>query len=161
MADKNKVVIDCEPTEVISEYPLVIANPKRTKHIHTYGGLSEFFRQLKNGLLMGTICTGCVDAQIWIPPRAHCPDCWKEMTWVPVEPKGKIYSHSTTLYPGEGFKASVPCHLISVEIPGMWTKPMSYLSEGEPYIGMKVKAVFRTKNPTYTILDLSWIPDEA
>ena len=38
---------------------------------------------------------------------------------------------------------------------------MEYLSVGEPGIGMKVVPVFNTTNPSYTILDLSWIPEVA
>jgi hypothetical protein len=38
---------------------------------------------------------------------------------------------------------------------------MEYLSVGEPGIGMKVVPVFNTTNPSYTILDLSWIPEGA
>jgi hypothetical protein len=35
---------------------------------------------------------------------------------------------------------------------------MSYLSLGDPEFGMKVVPIFKTKDPTYTILDLSWVP---
>ena len=35
---------------------------------------------------------------------------------------------------------------------------MSYLKEGQPRIGMKIKAVFNMEHPTNTILDLAWIP---
>ena len=48
--------------------------------------------------------------------------------------------------------------LISVEIEGVCTKLMSYMKEGKPEFGMKVKAVFETKSPTNTILDLAWVP---
>jgi len=33
-----------------------------------------------------------------------------------------------------------------------------WLKEGKPEIGMPVKAVFRTENPTHTILDICWVP---
>ena len=36
---------------------------------------------------------------------------------------------------------------------------MSYLSAGEPKIGLKVVPIFNTLDPTYTILDLSWVAD--
>ena len=41
---------------------------------------------------------------------------------------------------------------------GGCTKLMSYLKEGEPKIGLPVKAVFNTEAPTNTILDLAWVP---
>jgi hypothetical protein len=62
------------------------------------------------------------------------------------------------LYPGALFRASVPCPLISVAIEGVCTRIMSYLAEGEPEIGMSIKARFNTENPTHKILDLSWVP---
>lgn len=143
---------------------LVKFNRKEIVHAHSYGGLSKFFLWLQKNALMGTKCWNCggVDGNIWLPPRMDCPDCWGKMIWLTVNPEGaKVYTHSMTNYPGAGFKGSVPCPLISVEIPGVCTKIMSYLSEfgeGEPYIGMPVKPIFRIKNPTYTILDLSWVP---
>ena len=49
-------------------------------------------------------------------------------------------------------------HDVSVEIEGVCTKLMSYLKEGEPQIGLTIRAVFNTQVPTHTILDLAWIP---
>jgi hypothetical protein len=36
---------------------------------------------------------------------------------------------------------------------------MSYLSLGEPKFDMKVIPIFKTSGPTFTILDLSWVPE--
>ena len=36
---------------------------------------------------------------------------------------------------------------------------MSYLPVGEPKIGMRILPIFQTKNPTFTILDLAWVPE--
>ena len=44
------------------------------------------------------------------------------------------------------------------EFDGVDTILMSYLSVGEPEIGMKLVPIFQTKNTTSTILDLSWVP---
>lgn len=139
----------------------VIKNQKTATHNHSYGGLTPFFEGLTRGKLWGTRCIYC-RSDLWLPPRVDCPDCWEKMRWFEVNTEGAtVYSHSITNYPGEGFKASVPCPLISVEIPGVCTKLMSYLSEfgeDEPYIGMPIRPVFRTDHPTRTILDLSWVP---
>ena len=80
------------------------------------------------------------------------------MEWVEAPTVGKVYTHSTVLYPGAPFRASPPCPLISVEIEGVCTKMMGYLKEGKPEMGMAVKAVFNTEKPTNTILDLAWVP---
>jgi uncharacterized OB-fold protein len=162
--DKNNLLAKEFLKQQIPKDILVKYNFKQILHAHSYGGLSKFFTQLRKGTLMGTICRDCggVEGNIWLPPRVHCPDCWKNMSWIPINPDGaKVYTYSMANYPGAGFKGSVPCPLISVEIPGVSTKFMSYLSkfgENEPYIGMPIKPVFRKKDPTHTILDVSWVP---
>jgi uncharacterized protein len=52
-----------------------------------------------------------------------------------------------------------PIKFINVEFDGIDTILMSYLSIGEPKIGMRVVPIFRTVNPTYTITDLSWVKE--
>ena len=61
-------------------------------------------------------------------------------------------------YPGELFRLAPGTPLISVELEGVCTKLMSWLKDGKPAFGMKVKAVFNTAKPTNTILDLAWVP---
>lgn len=140
---------------------LVLENPRTIMHLHSYGGISRFFEGLAMGALLGTKCVRC-NGEIWLPPRVHCPDCWEEMLWQTVDTReARVYSFSVTNYPGAGFKGTVPCPLISLAIPKVCTNMMSYLSEfgdDEPYIGMRVKPIFRREKPTRTILDLSWVP---
>lgn len=177
---RQKVEIDGNEGRLISELfkqPVpsdvwVLENKKNIVHMHSYGGLSRFFYYLSEEMLLGTYCRHCAFetrlsphdrvAEVWLPPRVHCPDCWNKMAWCEVNTENaRVYSFSVTNFPGAGFRGTVPCSLISLEIPGVCTNMMSYLSEfgeGEPYIGMPVRPVFRTKNPTRTILDLSWVP---
>jgi len=146
--------------EVLSLSPLVIKNPKNHFHIHSYGGLTRFYQGLCAARLLGTRCTNgeCRERRIWLPPRAYCPDCLRPMEWVEAPQTGEIFTHTTVEYPGSSFKLSTPCPLISVSLEGVCTKLMSYLKEGRPEIGLKVRAWFRTENPTHTILDLAWVP---
>ena len=51
-----------------------------------------------------------------------------------------------------------PIRFINIEFENVSTILFSYLLLGEPYIGLRVKPVFKVFNPTYTILDLSWVP---
>ncbi len=148
------------PLEVLAADPLTIKNQKNWYHIHSYGGWGRFFTGLQDGKLLATRCVNsdCGEDRLWLPPRCQCPDCWHDMEWVEAPTVGEVYTHSTVLYPGELFKASTPCPLISVSIEGVGTKLMSYLKEGEPTIGMPIKAVFNRENPTNTILDLAWVP---
>ena len=142
----------------------VIDFPRSINHIHTYGLLSPFFEGLRKGELRATRCPNskCAEKRLWLPPRAHCPDCYTEMVWetLPKPVIGKIYTFTQVVYAGIGVELSTPYWQIDVEIPGLATIPKSYLLYGEPHIGMKVKAEFRTKNPTNTVLDYCWVPYE-
>jgi len=149
-----------ETLEVLNADPLVIKNPKDWYHIHAYGGCGKFFQGLVQGKILATRCTNeeCEENRLWLPPRSQCPDCWHDMDWVEAPQQGKIYTWSIIKYPGAPFKLPDGTPLISVDLPGVCTKMLSWLKEGEPEIGMPVKAVFNTKNPTNTILDLAWVP---
>ncbi|MHC5108330.1 MAG: Zn-ribbon domain-containing OB-fold protein [Planctomycetota bacterium] len=144
-----------------NEDPLVIVNPKTWGHYHSYGGWGKFFKGLQREKLLATRCTNdaCAEKRMWLPPRCECPDCWHDMDWVEAPQRGTIYTWSVVKYPGELFKLPPDTPLISVDIAGVCTKLMSFLKEGKPEIGMPVRAVFNTENPTNSILDMAWIPD--
>lgn len=142
----------------------VIEWPRTLTHVHTYGMLSPFFQGLKEGKLMATFCPNkkCEENRLWIPPRAHCPDCHTEMKWKTLRSPvmGEVYAFAQVVYAGIGIELSTPYWQIDVQIPGLATVPKSYLLYGKPYIGMKVRAEFRTEKPTNTILDYYWVPVE-
>ena len=146
--------------EVIKDDPFVIKNPKTWYHSHSYGGWGKFFKGLREQKLLATRCTNpkCSEKRLWLPPRSECPDCWHPMKWAEAPQQGTIYTHSVGKYPGELFKLPPETPLISVDIEGVCTKLMGWLKERTPEFGMPVKAVFNTKKPTNTILDLAWIP---
>lgn len=160
---RKKVRFIGKPLKVKQEEPgKVIEWPRKLVHYHTYGQLSKFFEGLKEGKIFTTRCVNpdCFEKRPWLPPRADCPDCYQPMEWweFPQPTIGEIFTFTRVEYPGEGIELSTPYWQIDVKIPGLATIPKGYLLYGEPYIGMKVKAGFRTKNPTNTILDLYWIP---
>ncbi len=142
----------------------VIEWPRSFTHIHTYGMLSPFFEGLREGRLMATRCPNetCTEKRLWIPPRGHCPDCHTEMAWETLANPviGTIHTFTEVVYAGTGIEISTPYWQVDVEIPGLATIPKSYLLYGKPHIGMKVKAEFRTKKPTNTVLDYYWVPYE-
>jgi uncharacterized OB-fold protein len=146
--------------EVINESPLVIENPKTWSHYHTYGGWGKFFKGLQEEKLLATRCTNpdCSEKRLWLPPRCECPDCWHDMEWAEAPQQGTVYTWSIIKYPGELFKLPADTPLVSVELKGVCTKLMGWLKDGKPKMGMPIKAVFNTKAPTNTILDLAWVP---
>jgi len=162
---KDQIKFVGQVTKIRQKEPAtVIEWPRSLTHVHTYGLLSPFFEGLRKGELRATRCPNknCPENRLWIPPRAHCPDCHTEMKWktLPNPVIGKIYTFTEVVYAGIGIELSTPYWQVDVELPGLATIPKSYLLYGKPYIGMKVKAEFRTKNPTNTVLDYYWVPYE-
>jgi uncharacterized protein len=148
-----------------TEPATVIEWPRTLTHVHTYGMLSPFFEGLRKGELRATFCPNehCAEKRLWIPPRGHCPDCHTEMLWKTLSNPvtGTIHTFTQVVYAGTGIELSTPYWQVDVEIPGLATLPKSYLVRGRPFIGMKVRAEFRTKHPTNTVLDYYWVPLET
>jgi len=138
----------------------VVKWPRSITHFHTYGLLTPFFKGLAEGKLLATKCTNpaCSQNSTWLPPRADCPDCYARTEWVEVPNEGTIYTYTMLDYAGIGIELKTPYWQIDVAIAGVDTMFKGILLRGKPEIGMKVKAEFRTKNPTRTILDVWWVP---
>ena len=83
---------------------------------------------------------------------------WEE---VPQPIIGTVHTYAHVEYAGAGIELTTPYFQIDVELPGVCTIFKGYLAYGTAEIGMKVKACFRTENPTNTILDIYWIPYEG
>jgi uncharacterized OB-fold protein len=153
------------PTKVVQTEPATVVEwPRSLTHTHTYGLLSPFFEGLCEGKLRATRCPNrdCSENLLWVPPRAHCPDCHTEMVWedLPDPVVGTVYAYARVVYSGVGLELTTPYWQIDVAIPGLATIPKSYLAHGEPYLGMPVEARFRTEEPTNTVLDYCWVPRE-
>ena len=134
-------------------------------HFHTYGLLTPYFKALGEGRLLATRCVNrrCPVAkghgELWLPPRADCPDCHQPMVWQEVrEPRGYIYSYTQVVRGGSGLEIECPYYQIDVKIEGVGTILKSYLLDRRPIrIGDRVKARFRTgADATHTCLDLCW-----
>lgn len=134
-------------------------------HYHTYGLLTPYFKGLTEGHLFGTRCINKAcpiskgDGELWIPPRADCPDCHQPMVWKEVaDPKGYIYTYTYVERGGTGLEIPCPYYQIDVKIEGVATILKSYLDGPGPVkIGDKVRACFRTgAEATHTCLDLYW-----
>lgn len=134
-------------------------------HYHTYGLLTPYFKGLTEGRLMGTKCVnaGCPvyhgNGELWIPPRADCPDCHQPMVWKEVnDPRGYIYSYTYVERGGTGLEIECPYYQIDVKMDGVCSIVKGYLVDRRPIkIGDKVRACFRAgEEATHTCLDLYW-----
>lgn len=142
-----------------------VTNPRQMTHIHVYGGESVFFENLSKGIIYGTRCdnSDCeFKGTIYLPFRIYCPDCLSKNTVIDLTPicrkDAKIHTFMVCERSGAFNTLETPIKFINVEFKGVSTILMSYLSAGEPEIGMHVIPIFKTINPTYTITDLSWVP---
>ncbi len=141
-----------------------ITNPRNMTYIHSYGKDAPFFEGIAKGILRGTRCENpkCeFKGSTYLPFRIFCPDCLKEMKIVNLtnvaKKTAKIHTFMITERTGAFNTLQKPIKFINVEIDGVCVILMSYMSVGEPEIGKRVVPIFRTKNPTYTITDLSWV----
>lgn len=134
-------------------------------HYHTYGLLTPYFKGLADGRLLATRCinaacpTSTGNGQLWLPPRADCPDCHQPMSWNEIKnPKGYIYTYTYVERGGAGLEIPCPYYQIDVRIEGVCTIVKSYLAGLGPIrIGDNVRARFRTGSAaTHTCLDLYW-----
>jgi uncharacterized OB-fold protein len=145
---------------------LGVTNPRDMTYIHSYGGEAVFFESLSKGKLMAARCDNpkCeYKGSIWQPFRICCPDCLRKMTPIDMTDKAKKTARVHTFMVCERSGAfsllDKPIKFINIEFDGVVTILMSYLAAGDPSIGLRVVPIFKTTNPTYTILDLAWVPE--
>lgn len=141
-----------------------VTNPRDMTYMHSYGGEAPFFQGIAEGVLRGTRCDNkkCeTKGSVYLPFRIFCPDCLKRMTIVDLTQTARdtaiVHSFMVTERTGAFNTLEKPIKFINVEFDGVCTILMGYVSVGEPAMGMRVVPIFRTKNPTYTITDLSWV----
>jgi uncharacterized OB-fold protein len=143
---------------------LGVTNPRDMTYMHSYGGEAVFFESLGKGKLLATRCDNddCDGkGSVYIPFRIHCPDCLARMTVVDLtdiaKTTARVHTFMECARSGAFNLLDKPIKFINIEFDGVTTILMSYLSVGEPAIGLKVIPIFKTTGPTYTILDLAWV----
>ena len=142
-----------------------VTNPRQMTYVHSYGGEAPFFEGLSQGKLLATRCDDpACEAQgsVFQPFRIYCPDCLSKNTIIDMtdlaKEKSLIHTFMVCERSGAFNLLEKPIKFINIEFEGVSTILFSYLSLGEPKIGMRVLPIFKTLDPTYTILDLSWVP---
>jgi hypothetical protein len=147
-----------------------ICNPRRIVHQHSYGGEALFFQGIGDGKLWATRCDNAAcevgHKSIFMPFRTYCPDCLGKNTPIDITDlanrTAKVYSFMICERSGAFNSLKKPIRFINVEFDGVTTILMSYLiGKKNPEIGMRVRPIFRTVNPTHTITDLAFVPADA
>ncbi len=142
-----------------------ITNPRQMTYLHSYGAEAPFFEALGQKKLLASRCDapGCQSRGCtYLPFRIFCPDCLGRNTVIDVTDKARqsarVYTFMVCERSGAFNLLDRPIKFINLEFEGIDTILMSYLSLGEPSIGLEVVPIFRAQDPTFTILDLSWVP---
>ena len=143
-----------------------VTNPRALTHIHMYGGEAVFFESLSRRKIFGTRCDNLnceFSGTVYLPFRIFCPDCLNRNTVVDLtevcRDTATIHTFMICERSGAFNTLEKPIKFINVEFECVATILMSYLSAGEPGIGERVVPIFRILEPTYTIVDLSWVPE--
>ena len=144
-----------------------VTKPRNMTYIHSYGGEAPFFQAIAKGRLLATRCDNkaCEGfGGVWIPFRIACPDCLETNTIVDVTEAANtgafIHTFIITERTGAFNSLPTPIRFLDIEIPGCGTILKSYMSgPGQPDFNKRVIPIFRTKDPTYTITDLSWVQE--
>lgn len=165
----DRVKLKTSPSEITETGDVWILHFPRFgregQHYHTYGQLTPYFQGLRQGRLMATRCVNAAcpisrgRGELWLPPRADCPDCHQPMEWKEIDdPRGYIYSYTFVERGGTGLEIECPYYQVDVKIDGVSTILKGYLLDRRPIeIGDKVRAVFRTDGEaTNTCLDIAW-----
>ncbi len=142
-----------------------VTNPRDMTYIHSYGGEAVFFESLGKGRLMASRCDNekCeTKGSVYEPLRIFCPDCLRKNIVVDITEKAQktaqIHSFIITHRSGAYNMLPKPIKFINVEFDEeVVTILMSVLVVGEPEMGKRVVPIFRTKSPTYTIMDLMFV----
>ncbi len=145
-----------------------VTNPREMTYIHSYGGEAIFFENLGKGILYGSRCDNpsCeFTGTVYLPFRIHCPDCLFKNTVIDLtgvcKKEANIHTFMVCERSGAFNALETPIKFINVAFKGVSTILMSYLSVGDPEIGMRVVPIFKTLDPTCTITDLSWVPKDT
>ena len=117
---------------------------------------SRFYDALeKERKILGIRCGSC--NRVYMPPRATCGSCFKEMTeWVELKDEGEVVNFTIVHYEEPIHPVKAPFAYALIRLDGADTAFIHLLGEGELNrirIGMRVKAVFSDKNPG-NILDI-------
>jgi uncharacterized OB-fold protein len=80
-----------------------------------YSKVSDFAVHLKDGRLMGSVCSEC--GAFSFPPRADCPECMNgDFEFKEVSGRGTIYTHSTVAAAPTGFDDMAPYTVAVIDL---------------------------------------------
>jgi uncharacterized OB-fold protein len=99
-----------------------------------------FWHSLAAGRFETTRCDSC--ERLTFPPKPFCPHCWsKQIAWVPLSGRGKLYSQTLVHAAPLVFQDEVPYRVGIVDLDEGLRIATRVLSEAEPKLDIIVEIV--------------------
>lgn len=128
-----------------ADSPLEIPDRIEINYKYSYGQQSRFFREIReNKQLYGTKCPQC--GKVYCPPRAGCPHCYQDTSWVPLSGEGTVVTYTIVYFSNSAFVRKVPFVAAYIKLDGTDTLMMQnvYMEDvTKARVGMRVKAYFQ------------------
>lgn len=95
--------------------PIIDLNRPRSYPPRVSAFTRRFWAALQDGRFETTRCTDC--ERITFPPKPFCPHCWsKNLTWVPLRGRGRLYSQTVVHAAPAVFRAEAPYRVGIVDL---------------------------------------------
>jgi uncharacterized OB-fold protein len=141
------------------EPPFEIPDRIDMNYRYSYGGVSRFFRELKeNGRIFGSRCSKC--RKVYLPPRINCSSCYKPTRWVPLGNEGTIVTCTIVYYATSRFFSKTPFVCAYIKLDGADTLLLQNVIMDDvtsAHLGMRVRAVFKEERKG-EISDFYFVP---
>ncbi len=141
--------------------PLEIPDIMDITYKYSYGGISRFFREIRdNRQLYGTRCPSC--GKVWLPPRINCNECYEPTTWVKLGGTAAIVTYTIVYYATSVFYGKTPYVCAFVRVDGADTLIMQNVFVNDvrqAKVGMKLKIQFK-ENRNGDMGDFWFVPAE-
>ncbi len=125
--------------------PLEIPDIMDITYKYSYGGISRFFREIRdNKKLYGSKCTHC--GKVWLPPRINCNECYAPTAWVKLGDTAEVVTYTIVYYGTSTFYDKTPYVCAFVKADGADTLIMQNIFMKDitkARAGMKVKIQFK------------------
>jgi len=127
------------------DLPLEISDRIEMTYKYSYGGVSRFFRELRDHKrILGSRCAKC--KKVYLPPRVNCSSCYCPTRWVPLGKDGTIVTCTTVYYATSRFFSRTPFICAYIRVDGADTLLLQNVILKDRSIarpGLRVTAVFR------------------
>ncbi len=100
----------------------------------------RFWGALQDGRFETTRCADC--ERVTFPPKPFCPHCWsKNLTWVPLRGRGRLYSQTVVHAAPAVFRAEAPYRVGIVDLDEGLRIATRILCDAPPALDASVEIV--------------------